>query len=229
MQGQWFLANRRCASTIKNLMDLGRMTELLQPFLAAPLSAEQLNQISIYIDLLERWNARVNLTAVREPREIVTRHFGESLFAARHLIPAPILDSSGSMIDVGSGAGFPGLPSKIWAPGLQTILVESNYKKATFLREVIRTLALTNVDVYIGRAEELSGAAQLVTLRAVERFDRVLPVARHLLSANGRLALLIGNAQVQHARQFISDLLWQDAVLIPQSANRVLFVGAVPG
>ena len=120
-------------------MDRPRIAELLQPFLSAPLNDHQLQNISTYIDILLRWNAHMNLTAIRQPEEIVTRHFGESLFAARHLCSQPEIGvdaaaaprppnpstafepSAGApthLIDVGSGAGFPGLPIKIYAPKL---------------------------------------------------------------------------------------------------------------
>ena len=165
---------------------------------SAVLSLAELQIISTYIDLLLRWNARINLTAIREPEEIVTRHFGESLFAARHLFPArsapgqapePAISevgkSSTSAIDVGSGAGFPGLPIKIWAPQIHLTLIESNQKKATFLREVVRTLTLTNINVFPGRAENYPGPpADVVTLRAVEQFDTALPVATRLVAPN---------------------------------------------
>ncbi len=107
-----------------------RISELLQPFLEPEKAAtkksisspSQLEDISTYIDLLLRWNARVNLTAVRHPEEIVTRHFGESLFAAHHLFPAPETAQTAGprVIDVGSGAGFPGMPIKILAPASPT-------------------------------------------------------------------------------------------------------------
>ena len=226
-------------------MDSARISELLQPFLAAsgqdwsspaasspkgtaPLSAEQLNNISIYIDLLLRWNVRVNLTAIRQPEEIVTRHFGESLFAARHLLPTPQLDPStptGRLIDIGSGAGFPGLAIKIWAPDIHGTLIESNHKKATFLREVIRRLTLINIDVFPGRAEDFSAPAELVTLRAVERFELILPTAVRLVADDGRLALLIGESQVQRARELAPELQWSEPLPIPLSSNRVLFIG----
>ena len=228
-------------------MDSARISELLQPFLAASatpqdwsspaapspkgtalLSAEQLNDISMYIDLLLRWNARVNLTAIRQPEEIVTRHFGESLFAARHLLPLPQLHpliTAGRLVDIGSGAGFPGLAIKIWAPDLNATLIESNQKKATFLREVIRSLTLTGIDVFPGRAEDFSTPAGVVTLRAVELFELMLPTAVRLVAANGRLALLIGEAQVQRARELAPDLRWSEPLPIPLSSNRVLCIG----
>src|SRR5207244_4988480 len=131
----------------------------------AALSSAQLKTISIYIDILLRWNARVNLTAVRDPEEIVTRHFGESLFAARRLFPAPMADNqppvnyqrqttSNRVIDVGSGAGFPGIPIKIWEPQVHLTLIESNQKKATLLMEVERAITLKDNDVVSHCAED---------------------------------------------------------------------------
>jgi 16S rRNA (guanine527-N7)-methyltransferase len=252
-------------------MDTTRIAELLQPFLTAPvpvpklchseqsegsavLSPAQLEHISIYIDLLLRWNARLNLTAVRQPEDIVTRHFGESLFAARHLFPAPIFPApifaalifpatttSGqpppavqaepssaptSLIDVGAGAGFPGLPIKIWAPAIHLTLIESNHKKATFLREVARKLTLTNINVFSGRAQDYPNPpAHVVTLRAVERFDTALPIAARLVAPGGRLALLIGEAQLARTHDLTPDFAWTPPVPIPLSSSRVLAIG----
>ena len=209
-------------------MDPARIAALLQPFLAAPLAPDQLSHISTYIDLLLRWNARINLTAVRDVEHIVTRHFGESLFAARHLFPgdpSPAADYA----DLGSGAGFPGVPVKIWAPQLKVTLIESNHKKATFLREVIRTLALKEVNVFSGRGEDFPAAsAGVVTLRAVERFEKALAVAVKLVRPGGRLALLIGTSQAGRARQSAPALAWQAPIPIPFSAARILLIAAKP-
>src|SRR5271170_800258 len=162
-------------------MNTARIAVLLEPFLEQSLTQFQLDQISIYIDLLKRWNAHVNLTAIRKDEEIVTRHFGESLFMGRHLLSKREADSNAGMrvLDIGSGAGFPGLPLKIWAPQIQLMLIESNHKKAAFLSEVSRTLTLTNIDVITERAEVLAKnqsipRARIVTLRAVERFEAIL-------------------------------------------------------
>src|SRR4030081_672019 len=116
-------------------MDLARISELLQPFLGTDTAQQPddtlRHNISTYIDILLRWNARINLTAIRDPEEIVTRHFGESLFAARHLFPGanradskdapanskPQPSTSNTRVaDLGSGAGFPGIPIKLWDP-----------------------------------------------------------------------------------------------------------------
>jgi len=417
-------------------MDPARIAELLQPFLAPDdgrrtkdegrLTADDLDKVSTYIDLLLRWNTRINLTAIRDPDQIVQRHFGESFFLARHLFPtkeveaappfapyakggntiatsiaarsiAPSVDDpspggvkdvsprrkpwvkaeidlapegrkkarhtqSGTsavpntdaaadhadnaihddpsqlkargsqlvvdrgprnarvwragVVDLGSGAGFPALPLKIWAPEIHLTLIESNHKKAAFLREVVRALRLIGVDVIAARAEALvpevapsprvaplSGPdyppaltadhapgraphpnaapfaalgwdstassptrttpeshpphpephalrrrapsqpalppaqlslpssslpaglfpADIVTLRAVEKFDRILPLAARFLSPEGRLALLIGPTQLP-ALQTLS-LKWT-IINVPQSRDRMLAIGA---
>jgi 16S rRNA (guanine527-N7)-methyltransferase len=211
---------------------------------SAVLTHTQLQNISTYIDLLLRWNARINLTAIRQPEEIVTRHFGESLFAARHLFPSgitwertpPSVRSSEArlqaepasvpthLIDIGSGAGFPGLPIKVWATHINVTLIESNQKKATFLREVIRALTLTNINVFPGRAEAYSNPlAETVTLRAVEHFDQTLPIATRLVTPGGRLALLISEPQLAHTHDL--DFTWSNPLNIPLSSNRRLLIG----
>jgi 16S rRNA (guanine527-N7)-methyltransferase len=221
-------------------MDLSRIATLLQPFVEREtLSETQLQQISTYIDLLLRWNARINLTAIRDPEEIVRRHFGESLFLARHVLPRtnsssdqdhestpPTPDRPLHVLDLGSGAGFPGLPLKIWAPSIFLTLVESNHKKATFLREITRSLTLMNVNVINSRAETLSPAhpVDIVTLRAVEHFHTILPVAARLLSPTGRLAILIGSSQLPAMQTLTPTLTWSSPIPIPESTSRVLLI-----
>jgi 16S rRNA (guanine527-N7)-methyltransferase len=197
-----------------------RIRALLAPFLDWPLTEAQVSKLSAYLDLLQRWNARVNLTAVRDREQIVTRHFGESLFAATHLLPA---DARLDVFDLGSGAGFPGLPMKIFASGITLTLIESQHKKAAFLKEVARTLSL-NVVVFAGRAEGLDATADLVMMRAVERRERALEIAAPLVAPGGRLALLIGAAQVE-AAHLLKRFSWQAPIPIPQSSARVILVG----
>ena len=212
---------RETASAIS----LDRIAELLVPFVGPePMADSELSSIRTYVELLLKWNAKLNLTAIRDPEEITTRHFGESLFAARQLFQSR--DSRESVIDVGSGAGFPGLPLKLWSHDLELTLVESNHRKATFLREVIRALALSSIAVLTERAESLSLRADLVTLRAVERFERILPVASALRKPHGRIALLIGEAQVEVAQSALCTLAWHEPVPIPLSKNRSLLIGA---
>jgi 16S rRNA (guanine527-N7)-methyltransferase len=127
--------------------------------------------------------------------------------------------------DVGSGAGFPGIPIKLWVPEISLTLVESNHKKATFLREVVRALTLTDVDIQNVRAESLRPRSfDLVTLRAVEHFEAILPIASGLLAPSGRLALLIGSSQLAAAHAILPRLTWSEPVPIPESRSRVLAI-----
>ena len=164
-----------------DLMETAALCDLLAPFVQREeLDSYLLESVNIHLELLLRWNQRMNLTSLRTPEAMVERHFGESLFAARHLLAR---DSAKDVIDVGSGAGFPGLPIKYWAPCVPLTLIEGHGKKATFLREVCRALPhLADVAVLNTRAESLTDyRAELVTLRAVERFDQVLPAAARLV------------------------------------------------
>jgi 16S rRNA (guanine527-N7)-methyltransferase len=256
-------------------MHPARLAELLQPYLSptpnpchsepgprpgeslprgarrrepAVLSPSQLDHILTYIDILQHWNARINLTAIRNEEEIVTRHFGESFFAARHLFPkvypvgSPVpsvvngFDSAEArspkaearVADLGSGAGFPGIPIKLWAPNIALTLIESNQKKATFLREVARALTLTDINIQNARAQALPPSTfNVVTLRAVERFEDVLPVAATLLAPRGRLALLIASSQLKAARSTLPHLTWGQPIPVPKSKSRLLLVGVL--
>ena len=182
----------------------------------------RLRSISTYIDLLLRWNARINLTAIREPGEIVQRHFGESLFAARHLLEQKPPQTA---IDLGSGAGFPGVPFALLAPDVQVTLIESQQKKATFLKELVRSLGLSNVKVFAGRAEGYSESVDLVLLRAVEKFEQALRMAVRLTNEGGRIALMIGSGQVNSARELAGEVIWDNPVEVPCSLSRELLVG----
>ena len=181
----------------------------------------RLAAISKYIDRLIKWNARINLTAIRAPQEIVQRHFGESLFAANHILAEKSVKTA---IDLGSGAGFPGVPFALLAPEVEVTLIESNQKKSTFLKELIYSLGLKNVKVFGGRAESYSQSANLVMLRAVEKFEQVLPVALALVSPGGRLALLVGASQIDLAKSLAPEVQWQEPVGIPSGHSRVLLV-----
>jgi len=128
--------------------------------------------------------------------------------------------------DLGSGAGFPGLPIKLWAPNIALTLIESNHKKATFLRELTRALTLTDINIQNARAETLPQATfDVVTLRAVERFSNILPTAAALLAPSGRLALLIASSQLTQAQSILPNLVWQSPISIPESRSRILLIG----
>ena len=130
------------------------------------------------------------------------------------------------LIDLGSGAGFPGLPIKIYAPSLSLTLIESNHKKATFLREVIRALTLTNINVFGGRAESFPGAAAIATLRAVEKPHQALAAAARLVRPGGRLALLLGAAQANELPSLLLGFYWDAPLALPGSSSRGLLIGS---
>jgi 16S rRNA (guanine527-N7)-methyltransferase len=201
-------------------LDTANIARLLQPFIQ--LDEMRLAAISTYIDLLIKWNARINLTAIRATEEIVQRHFGESLFAASHVLAEKPVKTA---MDLGSGAGFPGVPFALLAPEVETTLIESSQKKATFLKELIYSLGLKNVKVFSGRAESYPQSADLVMLRAVEKFGEVLPVVLKLVSPGGRLALLIGTSQIDLAKSLLADVQWQVPLGIPSGNSRVLLIG----
>ncbi len=168
-----------------------RLTQLLAPYLAdAAAPPELYAQLSLYLDLLLRWNARTNLTAIRDPETIVQRHFGESLFTARHL--APLLPPNAALLDFGSGAGFPGLPIQLFLTTLRVTLAESQGKKASFLREAVRTLNLPHTEVWPNRVESLPAPRRFdaITLRAVDNMPEALATARPRLASHGWLAVL---------------------------------------
>jgi 16S rRNA (guanine527-N7)-methyltransferase len=185
---------------------------LLAPYIAVDkVLAEKL---SVYLDLLLRWNARTNLTAIRSPEEIVRRHFGESLFAGANL-GEPLPDT---LLDLGSGAGFPGLPIALLHPLIAVTLAESQNKKATFLREVVRTLELPNVEVWAGRAEDLAAGRRFhtVALRAVDNMQAALAAAAEL--SEGQVLLLGGiGAEPPPGYRF------QETVAMPQSSSSMLY------
>lgn len=206
-------------------MDSARIAELLGPYLATPLKPQQLNAVYTHLNLLVRWSAKTNLTAVRDPEAMVVRHFGESFFAAARVLSPELA----TVFDLGSGAGFPGIPLAIYAPRVAVTLIEAQDKKATFLKEVVRAIALPNVSVLGVRGETLLGrklAAHLVTMRAVENFADSVTLAAQLAGARGRLALLIGTAQVDTARRLLPRFQWEAPVAVPGGNARVLLIGS---
>ena len=129
-----------------------------------------------------------------------------------------------TLADLGSGAGLPGLPIKLAFPELHVTLIESQNKKATFLKEVIRALRLEGIEVYSGRAEHWGKQADVVTLRAVEKLESVLPVAASLTAPGGRLCFLIGMGQKKAVAESPGFAIEVDKQ-IPDRPDSVVVVG----
>lgn len=207
-------------------MQTDQIAGLLRPWIT--LEMNQLVQVQTYIGLLLRWNSRINLTAVRDEENIVKRHFGESFFSAARLLEDHEKEKEpSSILDLGSGAGFPGIPTAMLARNSRVILIEAHAKKSAFLNEVIRSLNLSHVSVFTGRGENYSGKAQLVTMRAVEKFDASMPLATSMVEPGGRLALMIGASQVDQAKASGQRFQWRNPIEVPGGHSRVLLVGTV--
>jgi 16S rRNA (guanine527-N7)-methyltransferase len=182
----------------------------------------QVEQIQQYMRLLLTWNEKINLTAIRDPLEILHRHFCESMYAA---VAVPV--ENGRLADVGSGAGFPGIPLKIIRPDLLTILVESNVKKATFLAEVLRTIELPDTRVLVSRYEELGEEItpiDFVCSRAVGEFQPFLEWAASERVAAKQVILWIGGRDLDQARRGM-HWEWREPIPVPNSLRRYLLVG----
>src|ERR1700674_1710821 len=182
----------------------------------------QVLQIQQYMNLLLTWNEKINLTAIRDPLEILNRHFCESMYAASTV---PVED--GRLADVGSGAGFPGLPLKIIRPELEVMLIESNIKKATFLAEVIRDLGLEDARVFVSRYEELGeevAPLDFVCSRAVGEFVPFLEWAHSEKVAAKQVILWIGARDLPEIQK-IQTWEWREPIPLPHSLRRALLAG----
>ena len=145
-----------------------------------------------YVALLVRWNATYNLTAIRDPREMVAKHLLDSL--AMHPFVDAIAEAGGRLADLGTGPGLPGIPLALAKPGLQVTLVESNGKKTRFLREAVRKLGLGNVEVVESRIEayDAPGRFDAITARALATLPLILESGGHLLRPGGVLLAMKG-------------------------------------
>jgi len=203
------------------LPDDAAISGALTPFGIAP-SPALAEAIRKYMELLLRWNQKISLTSITDSQEILQRHFAESMFAARAI---PIV--RGRLVDIGSGAGFPGLALKLVAPELEVTLIEANMKKSVFLAEVLRTLGLGGVRIISKRIEELSdleGGADFVTCRAVRQDKHLLAWARSALAEGGKFVLWVGTEDAAGLEKR-SQWRWNAPIAVPMSTGRVLLVG----
>jgi 16S rRNA (guanine527-N7)-methyltransferase len=183
------------------------------------LDAASLAAFDIYLGLLLRWNARTNLTAIRDADGILQRHFLESIACAQ-MLPGQIK----TLLDFGSGAGFPGIPIAICRPDIEVTLAESQNKKAAFLREVVSVLKL-KTRIFAGRAETMNEDFDCVTMRAVDRMENAVSQAATLVHSGGSLVLMSTTAEFSLLQEKLSMFDWRPSDLLPGSDQRVLRIG----
>ena len=199
------------------------LRNLLSPF-ELSLSGTQEDLILTYLGLLLKWGRKINLTTILDPEECVTRHFGESLYLAG------LVRLEGSLLDIGSGAGFPGLALKIAFPELAVTLLEPVGKKRAFLKEVARVCGFERVDEKADRLEDYCSSLDrplhdFATARAVGQVPGLANGALLCLDDGGRLCFWLGVDQFTGLGQVTPGIAWQDPVPIPLSKNRLICIG----
>jgi 16S rRNA (guanine527-N7)-methyltransferase len=176
------------------------------------LSDIQISQLYEHYVLLDRWNGKINLTTVEPGPQMVIRHYCESLFFGSHL------EAGGSVADIGSGAGFPGIPLAILKPESRVTLVESHQRKAVFLKEATRTLK--NVSVVAQRAEGLRASFDWLVARAVKPTDVVALIPR--VAPN--IGLMLGEGDFLDIKT-TKHVAWSEPVRLPWGDRRICVFG----
>jgi 16S rRNA (guanine527-N7)-methyltransferase len=160
--------------------------------LGIELTVEQINSLFIYLAELKKWNRKINLTAIRDERDMIVKHVLDSLSYIKGFDPV----TGQMLLDMGSGAGFPAFPIKVARPEISVTLVESVKKKASFLRHIVRTLELTGAEVIDKRTEELQAPSwasyDVVTARAFATMDKALAAGTQFLKTRGLMVLSRG-------------------------------------
>src|SRR5580692_1471654 len=209
------------ATPVRGEMSSPEIIEALSPFYSFP-SEDQIAKVRAYMSLLLKWNRSVNLTSITDPIEIVARHFGESMYVSK-LLPV----ENCRLVDIGTGAGFPGLALKIAVPTLNLTLIDSNKKKCAFLSEIVRSLQLTDVEIRPERFEQIrpeTVLANIITSRAVGEFKQLLRWSSHALARREHLVFWVGSEDSTRIAR-TPGWTWQPAVHIPDSQRRFILTG----
>lgn len=196
------------------------IVEALKAYGVAP-TAALCDSIRSYTEVLLRWNRKIPLTTVTQPDRIVRFHFGESMMAVR-TVPMQV----GRLADVGSGAGFPGVPIKLLVPDISLTLIEANGKKSTFLAEIVRELQLRETEIMRLRMDSLplaTGTFDFITARALGKYNNLLRWSGDRLTANGRAVLWLGESEARSLNK--PGWTWRAPVKIPGSERRFMLIG----
>ena len=168
-----------------------------------PLTAEQIGQFSVYHEMLLDWNTRMNLTALTAPEDVAVKHIIDSLTA----YDAALFDGARTLIDVGTGAGLPGIPLAVYAPHLTVTLLDALNKRVRFLTEVTAAMGLQNVRCIHARAEEAARTAEhraaydIAVSRAVARLPVLLEYTLPFVRVGGTLLALKGRAYAEEQKE----------------------------
>jgi len=197
-----------------------RLNQLLEEASLPTLDTDTASRFGTYLSLLVRWNQRINLTAIREEEQILSRHFVESIACARAL-PVGIA----TLLDFGSGAGFPGIPIALMRTEIAVTLTESQGRKAAFLHEAVRGLGIA-AKVHTGRAETVTTSFDCVALRAVDRMSDAVKSAGDLVTTGGWLALMTTETELIGLKEAAGQrFAWAAPVQLPGGAARICAIG----
>jgi len=172
------------------------------------ITSEHLAQFAVHAQTLDRWNQRINLTAISDPGDVAVKHFIDSLALV------PLIPGDSFLLDIGSGAGFPGIPLKVAIPSITVMLIDASRKKVSFLRHLIRALGLKDIEARHIRAEEMvheggfSNAFDVIVSRAMTTLDDLVAMADPLLKNGGILLAMKGRENVTETvrmRSFIGN------------------------
>ncbi len=196
-----------------------RLNEFVAAAGLTPLEQVTSARFARYFDLLMRWNSRLNLTAVRDAEGILSRHFIESIACAQSL-PEEIK----TLLDYGSGGGFPGIPIGLCCPEIHVTLAESQNKKAAFLNEAIRVLEI-NAKVHAARAETISSKFDGVTLRAVDKMEAAVSSALKMIRPRGWLIVMTTRQGIELLQKATSPAIVFDRIdPLPGSEDRIVAI-----
>lgn len=209
--------SRVCGSVIGT-----RLAHAVQEAGLAALAPEALDRFDLYLELLLKWNSKLNLTAIREPEAILHRHFLECIQCAQALPKLAVA----TLLDFGSGAGLPGIPIAICRPEIRVVLAESQRKKAAFLSEAVRVLDL-NAEVFDGRVEEIPEPRRfdVVTLRAVDKMIEACGVALKRVAADGWIVVFTTELAKAGLQRALQGMNWQREIPIARLDQGRILMG----